>query len=310
VTVTGQYTVTISVYNEAGEVVKTISIQQFSQPVNSAALSSKTITTLKGPGGSVQIFYQGHLIGTWDGTNDSNLPVTNGAYEIKIDSVGTTGVHTSVDQQVVVSRSLANVTINIYNGAGEVIRKLYGLLDDSSGTQMTDVSLSTNVIKPGSASSSTLSSSVQILVMTSSGPVTLTWDGTSDAGKNVTSGEYQIEVHWDDGQGATNITRGILVMSAAGADGIVIARPNVLGNSGGTITTFDATGVLNAYTIKVSVYTMAGELMKVIQGPTGTAMANWDADGSASGLYIAVAKVDNANGGTITVQRVKILVLH
>ncbi len=54
VTVVGQYTIRVNVYNEAGEVVKTILLTQMSQPVENIQLAPATITNLEG---EVQIYY-------------------------------------------------------------------------------------------------------------------------------------------------------------------------------------------------------------------------------------------------------------
>jgi hypothetical protein len=55
---------------------------------------------------------------------------------------------------------------------------------------------------------------------------------------------------------------------------------------------------------------MAGELVAILQSTGGSPKVNWDATGHASGLYIAVVEVGGSNGGTISVQRQKFLILH
>ncbi len=152
-------------------------------------------------------------------------------------------------------------------------------------------------------------SSLQIVVDTTGTPVTLTWDGTDNSATNVTPGTYTIELHWDDGQGQTsNITRSVVVVSG-GASGTVIAEPNVL-TSGQTLTKFNGTGIANAWTLNAKVYTIAGELVKSIPGSPGTATAQWDASGMASGVYIVAVQVRDANGGVLDNQLLKVLVLH
>jgi hypothetical protein len=75
-------------------------------------------------------------------------------------------------------------------------------------------------------------------------------------------------------------------------------------------TTFDGTGVPNAYSIQVQIYTLAGELVRTLISPGGNPQINWDATGLASGLYISVVTIQNANGGTMGRQSLKVLVIH
>jgi flagellar hook assembly protein FlgD len=301
----------VDVYNSAGEVVKTIPVQSSSQPINNISLSSGSlITTLQGPGSTIQIYYNGNLIGTWDGSNNSGKPVSNGSYVIKVDSVSLVGGVTSVSQQATVNRQLSNITATIYNSAGEVVRTLYNLVGDGSSSQMTNVNLSSDVIAPGSVINGS-KSELQIIIDTTGTAVTLTWDGTNNLATVVTPGTYSIELHWDDGQGQTaDISRSVLVLAGGGAGGTVLAEPNVLEPAQTMTTTFNGTGITNAWTLTVKIYTIAGQMMTVIQGATGTATAQWTAAGIASGLYLASVEVRDTNGGVIEHQTLKVLVLH
>jgi uncharacterized repeat protein (TIGR01451 family) len=310
VQIVGQYTISINIYNEAGEVVKTIKVTQYSQPINSISLqSSNLITTLQGPGSTIEIFYAGTLIGTWDGSANNGNPVTNGNYEIKVDSVSPVGVVTSVSQQATVDRRLSNVTATIYNSVGEVIRTLYNVVADTNDVQMTSVNLSTQVMNLGASTNGNVSN-LNIFVATSGTPVTLIWDGTNNLGTLVTPGTYEIQLRWDNGQGTTtNITRSVVVMGS-GVSGEIVAEPNVLICGQTMVTVFNAMGVSGASTLTVRIYTIAGEWVATIPGTAGTATAPWNASGLASGVYIAAAEARDVNGGFICRQLMKILVLH
>jgi uncharacterized repeat protein (TIGR01451 family) len=311
VTITGDFTVRIGVYNEAGEMVKQILVQQFSQPIDTFTLqTTSTITTLKGPGGKIDIYYGGNLIGTWDGTTQSNDPVLNGTYHIKLDNIDRNGAITSVSQEAIVSRKLAKVSANIYNEAGEIVRHLFALVDDPNGSDMTGVVLSSTVVQPG-ASAAGAPTSVQAVVQTSGVPVTLAWNGKSDQGTVVTQGNYQIGVHWDDGAGVEqDITRSVLVMGGGAGAGTVVAAPNILTQSTGlTSTTFQITSS-NPYTLNASIYTVAGELIQVAQGNTGSNQVTWDASDVASGIYIAAVELRDAKGGLAGRQILKVLVVR
>jgi flagellar hook assembly protein FlgD len=290
-------------------VVKTIPVQSFSQPINNITLSaSNLITALQGPGSTIQIYYNGTLIGTWDGSNNSGNPVTNGNYVIKVDSVGPTGVVTSVEQQATVNRQLSDITADIFDSAGELVRTLYDVVGAGSDAQMTNVNLSADVMTLGSNTQGA-APLLRIVVNTTGTPVTLTWDGTNNSATDVTPGTYEIELHWDNGEGQTsNITRTVLVVGG-GVSGTVIAKPNVL-TPGQTLTTFNGTGVAGAWTLNVKIYTIAGQKITSISGTPGTATVQWTATGIASGIYLASVEIQNSNGGVIERQTLKILVLH
>jgi flagellar hook assembly protein FlgD len=316
VTVTGNYVIRVSIYNSAGEVVKSIDIQRFSEAVNNIVLSpSNTITTLNGPGNTIDIMFNGYVIGTWDGTDNSGNPVTNGSYQIKIDSASNTGIVTSVTQRAIVARTLTSVSGIIYNSAGEAVRNLYNLVDDAKGLTMENLILNTSTIKPNASGAVSVNggtpTQVDIAIQTSGTPVTLVWDGTNNNGACVSPGVYSLNINWNDGAGHTqNISREITVLPGTAATGLAVAKPNVLNSTNGMIATFDATNVSNAYSIQVQIYTMAGEKVRSLSSFSGFPQVGWIATGMASGIYIATVNVQNASGGTISVQRLKVLVLH
>ena len=75
-------------------------------------------------------------------------------------------------------------------------------------------------------------------------------------------------------------------------------------------TTFDATGIVGAMSLNAKIYSIAGEFIKSLQSVSGTATANWDAAGMASGIYIARTVVRDGNGVVLQQQSLKVLVLH
>jgi uncharacterized repeat protein (TIGR01451 family) len=310
VQVTGQFAVKVGVYNEAGELVKTLRMVQLSQAIFSLNLSNNVITSLNGAGNQINIYSQGYLLGVWDGTDSGGNPVSNGVYHIKVDNVDPFGVVTTVTRQAMVSRSLAKVLVNVYNEAGEVVKHLLAWVDDPTGGGMTNVVLSNTVVQPGAASGQ--ASTVQITVQSSGAAVTLSWDGTNDSGTFVTAGHYQLEAHWFDGRGGTtDISRGILV--TGGGDrgmGTVLAQPNILSVSAGVTGTTFKSDSSQSLTLRVRIYNMAGELTAELQGTPGANQAAWDASGYASGLYLAVVDLLNSNGGKVGQKILKLVVLR
>ncbi len=313
VTVIGNFSIGINIYNSAGEVIRTIPIQHFSTAITNITLSTtNTITSLQGPGSSINILFNGYVIGTWDGNNNQGQPVGNGSYRVQIDNIAASGTVTSVSQNAIVNRSIAQAEVDIFNQAGEVVRRLYNVLSNPIGSSMTNVTLSAHAFIPSVSapvsSFGSADSQLRIVIQDTSSPVTLSWDGSTDSGTFVTPGEYQVQVHWTDGNGnSTNITRTVLVLSTPSASGVVLAEPNELKGPNPS-TTITAAGVSGAASLKVRIYTLAGELVQTLT--SASTSLTWTPPGLASGLYIASVEVDNASGVVLTHQHLKLLILH
>jgi uncharacterized repeat protein (TIGR01451 family) len=303
-TVTGNYIVNINVYNEAGEIVKSFPIEHLSQPILNVSLQSSD--TLKLISDTINIVYKGHVIGTWDGTNNSGSEVTNGKYYIKIDNVDNLGSVTTITQIAMVSRHLATTAVLIYNESGEIIRHLDQFMDDA-------VTLSTGV----SVSSTSFSPSYQGGVnstetITLNSGTTVVWDGRNDAGQIVSSGQYFIVVRSNDGQGSDSTVSKEITLFHHGTDlapgGVnIYPNPNHLSKDGWVLT-FDATANPNL-TLTVRLYTIAGELVDSVQSAPGSSFLQWDLSGKglASGLYLA--EIDMADPMGASQRTVKKIIL-
>ncbi len=304
VTVAGQYTIQVNVYNEAGEVVKTILVTQMSQPILNIQLAPATITSLEG---QVQIYDGSYLIGTWDGTTNNGTPATNGVYHISVDSTDSSGVIQSVTQEAVVSRSIAQVNVNIYNEAGEIVRHLFAYMDDPNNSSISGFSLSAATIVPGSSSPGTPS---QVQITSNLGTLLATWNGLNDSGSVVTNGVYFVEMTVFNGAGGESVmtkTVSVLQQGNHWAAGVVTAAPNEADADHPTITFITGTPGL---TLEVKIYDMAGELVANITGVTGTSQVQWTPNRTASGIYIAVVGLADTNGHWAGQQTFKLLVRH
>jgi len=307
VRVTGEFTVRIGVYNEAGEVVKQFPVEHFSQPIDNISLKAdNVITSLYDV---IGVYYQGYLIGTWDGTNARNDPAPNGVYHIKIDNIDSLGVVKSTTQQATVSRTLYRSSILIYNEVGEVVRHLYSYVDDPGQGTIDGVQLSTSVFRPSYAPSAGAPSQLNI---TMSNGTTVVWDGRNDGGTIVQSGQYFVEIHSYDGQGGeTQLTQRVSVQGGdrTNGAGTVTARPNLINPVQAGPITF-VSDALVSMTLRVSLYTMAGELVRIIDGPSGQNTASWDGLYVASGTYLAVVESRDVQGGLANKQVLKIQIIR
>ena len=310
VKVTGNYTVKIGVYNEAGELVKEILIDEFSQPIENIRLeNSSVISSLHGDNHEVGIYYGTTEIGKWDGTNGNGDLVTNGQYYVKVDNIDSYGVVKTTTKDVTVNRAVYQATINIYNESGEVMRHLYAYVDDPVPGGVLSMQLSTAVIKPSLQAQGGTPSEVAVIL---SNGTTMVWDGKSDAGSYVISGQYFIEVHTVDGQGAqSTVVREVSVLDSDAGRGIerIVASPNLLNAANGYVATFKTKTAI-PLTLKASIYTLAGELVGSIQGLAGTSQVIWDATGVVSGMYLAVVEQVDEKGGLLSKQTQKIAVVR
>lgn len=306
VVVAGQYIVKVGVYNEAGELVKQISIQEYTQSVLNFTLGPDNV--ISGMQAPVSIYDNGQLIGVWDGSNSSGNPVSNGVYYVKVDNSTSTGVVSSTTQQVTVSRSLTVVVVNIYNEAGEVVKKLLSYVSDPKGNVLTGVALSSSKIEPNNQTGSGIPSMTTITITSSYGAVSLTWDGRNDQGNLVTNGQYFVEAHLASGAGGDQtITRQISITSNGTLESEkVYAVPNVLTDSS-RVTTIQLNSA-TPYTLNAKVYDLDGELINTLSGTAGSNSVIWNSRGTASGLYLVMVDLMNSNGGLVKRQVLKIVV--
>ncbi len=298
--VTGSYTVKIGVYNEAGELVKTLLVTQYSQPL--VDLQLKNGDLINGLNDPILIYDQNTQITVWNGTDQNGNPVPNGDYYVKVDNVDSFGVDKSVVLNVVVSRSLEKVTIDIYNEAGEIVDTLYSVVEDPQGTVITGVKLSGTVLEPGSPTDGNL-------IITTNNGVTATWTGYSSSGAVVPNGKYFIEVHSTDGKGGeTVIVTSVMVLNNPKQTvPKVWAYPNPL-TSGFSQVEFQASNL--GINLTVRIYDLAGELVTELKGAGGTSRVTWNAAGISSGLYIAKVEQKDLTGKIIAKQTLKILAEH
>ena len=299
------YLVRVDVYNSSGELVKQLWVQELSQKISAFQLQNPTITTL---GGTTYVIFEGQQIASWDGMNQNGDPVSNGQYFIKVDNIDSLGSVTGVFQMVMVSRSIAKIQVDIYNSAGEIVRHLYAYDNDPNNAPMTQVSFSSAVLKTSvSGSQGGVPGSVTI---TTPNGASLVWDGRSDSGALVTNGVYMVDVYWTNGNGQTVISKSILVQSdnSSAITGGVSAWPNIL--KGGTTTTKIIVNSVTPYTLTVSLYNVAGNLIKTTQGASGTNQAVLDVRGVASGLYFVTVDLTDANGNKDGRQKTQIAILH
>ena len=97
-------------------------------------------------------------------------------------------------------------------------------------------------------------------------------------------------------------------MTGGGHLNTVIAVPNIL--TPASSTAYFIVQSASSYTLKARIYTVAGELVKMVTGGSGANQVSWDSNGLSSGLYIAVVELITPQGGLSGRQILKISVIH
>jgi flagellar hook assembly protein FlgD len=316
-TVVGSYTVRAGVYNEAGELIETLTFPesgsntlQTNLPIRDYSLGPTTISSYPG---LTEIMVGGVTIASWNGNGQNGNPVPNGNYYISLQSVNPTGEVTTVTRQVAVNRTLNEVSIQVFNEAGEVVRNLYAYTGNSLTNNAVEVNLSSSEFQPTSGDTrGTIPSQLMITLNTGT---TVVWNGQSDLGSIVPSGQYYITVHIQDGHGGeTVVTRQVTVMSQDATQGLgnLVAMPNIVNRSSpnGSMVLFE-TNSSQTLTLSYRIYDVAGELVKTRSfGPTGSNSAQWDTSPLASGCYFAVVDALNSGGGLVGRKVLKVVVVH
>jgi flagellar hook assembly protein FlgD len=290
VKVKGDIQVIVGIYNEAGELVRGFPAVYLSNSVDEIDVTSNGV--LSTVGNSITILWGGgRVLGSWDGTSQLGQMVANGAYYVKVDSVDAYGTTTSVTKSLSVNRRVVKLTVEIYNKAGELVRKLYSEMPGTDA-KVTDVTLSASVIHPGGDGKDGISATVGIVL---SNGTAMVWDGTSDSGVNVGDGLYFIHVKVENAQnGTVEITKDISVLGSRANTGNTGIWPNSL-KSGETLVTLHAQKLGGTERIKAVLYTIAGMKAGTEEGFVGQNDVKWDLGRYQSGLYIMVMETMDGN---------------
>jgi flagellar hook assembly protein FlgD len=212
------FLVSVDIYNSAGEKVRNLytgpsqnSMNQLQVIVGGPTATAPVSVDIAGlgiPGGDP----------TWNGSNQGGQFVSNGIYYVRVSYTDPFGNTTVVTDSVSVLGVQSQQAIEIFNSAGEVVRKF-----DLSGLTSTAQNLSVD-LGPGqdavAASTNPLtgaeSGGVNLtLALANGGSQSLYWDGQSSNGDPLESGVYIIElVRTEPGQSATVKSVSITLLEA------------------------------------------------------------------------------------------------
>ncbi|HTB33897.1 MAG TPA: hypothetical protein VK842_03480 [bacterium] len=198
----------VDIYNSAGEKVRNL----YDGPSQNAL--SQLQMNVAGPsatGGPVWVDISGLGIPggdpIWNGSNQGGQWVTNGVYYVKVSSVDPFGNVTTHTESVNVIGVENQESIEIFNSAGEVVRK-FDLTSLSSTAQNLSVNLAPGqsaVVASTDPSTGAVSGGVNLNLTLANGHTqTLFWDGLGSNGQPLQSGTYLVElVRTETGQSST-----------------------------------------------------------------------------------------------------------
>jgi flagellar hook assembly protein FlgD len=308
------YVLKINVYNEAGEIVKTIASVPTNNLMTSASLTFNGVETgnmLAGEG-AFSIYIPGvetpYTCGTgstgfvWEGENDQSQAIGPGAYYLKIEQTDPYGHVYSITKDINIIDGREYVELNIYNASGELIKKQRQYGGDYSGFGLSIDVPDLISIKPGGANN------IDIKYSNNSGDV-LTWDGKTADGIVVSNGSYEIQVVVkDDIRGTVSTSKTIIVLRESEQYlGNISIVPNPYTKKdealGGVEIRWDSNApawqlnypLAAAGTVRIMILNLNGELVRVLAGNLKTGMVKWDTKtarggNAAGGTYIVIVE--------------------
>src|ERR1035437_130717 len=310
------YLITLGVYNEAGELVRTIATKPASGAMSGAVFSiggDIHATTLIPGNTPLSIYMPGIEIpetlgsaGTnfyWDGRTDGGQLVTPGPYYIKISQKDTYDHVTVLIKDFAVLQAEEYVQMVIYNSSGEIVRTIRKNTPPPDVMTLTaaDVMI---VEKTGN----------DITINYGPGPADyLKWDGKNNQGIVVTSGVYEVQLTSKTLSGKSAVVSKTVSILSNGNKymGDIKAYPNPYHGGGSLTFEWVSTGGLGEMTINI--YNINGELIRSLRNRLEAGSLTWDGYTSANeltshGYYICIFNAKNTDGYVVQ-KKLKIAVL-
>jgi flagellar hook assembly protein FlgD len=310
------YVMNISVYNEAGELVKVIANTTTSQEAQQVQLLlNGSQTNVVSPGSGTPLTIQipnietpdqqktSGVSFTWDGTNSAGQDVANGAYYIKETTTDPYGHTDIITKPITVINDSQYVQVNIYNSAGELVQTIQGAYNGSD-------QVSLNISNSSGADNYVFGvgkGAPAIIIGYTTTGANVTWNGQNSQGDYVASGVYEVQLVVKSSTGLSVVaSKPITILDEGSGDvlGTVKSLPNPYTGTGATPLIFTWQPSAGG-TIKIKIYNIAGELVRTLTGDLGAATINWDLKSVggqqvSSGTYICVVSGADNNGNKTT----------
>lgn len=310
------YIIKISIYNEAGEVVRELILERASAVIGEIKLTSngqevkvitnKSLLEINLPGietpGTIG---QGGSVFIWDAKNDRGQVVKQGVYYIKVEEKDGYG-HTNVlIRDINVMKEEQYVEVRIFNSAGELVK----VIREEEVKIPEKVILGIDNIIPIEGKGS------EVIISYGEEPgANVRWDGRNERGEVVKGGTYEIQVITKTEQGVkVQASKTVIILNEEKefiSNIKVIPNPVEKEKVSKAKIKWEGEGEGR---VRVYIYNVAGELIRKIEGILEAGSIEWDLKTSggaviSQGNYIVIIE-GISKSGYVNKSKVKITIL-
>lgn len=276
----------LRVFNSAGEEV---AWPVREQPAWLQPSALKALIGVFSPDGGGQALLEAVGAGlqlAWDGRNSGGQPAGSGAYTLVLAQTDRFGATVTFSAAVQLLRAAASAEIEIFNSAGERVRRLdppgdASRLDlDQSGFVPSDLGGQDLKIGYGEG-------------------LWMGWDGRNDRGELVNSGSYLVLVRGTQGGQSLSLSREVVLLKGPGQDPLAgaLVAPNPLGPAQTELRIL-LPGLASTAPLRARIYSLSGELVAEPSGRAPDGSLRWavEREGAAAGIYVIELNAQNAEG--------------
>jgi flagellar hook assembly protein FlgD len=307
------YSVTITIYNSGGEIVRNVYSGDTEFPASQAQVTSSV-----GANGGTQVDISG-LDGNagpdviWAGTNNGGQAVESGVYYVQISSTNSFGVTTTETKSVSLVSAPGSATLGIYNSAGELVDNLSG---DFAGlsSQPTGMSLPAGQSGVVASTDPTKGGLNITLTLANGNTTTVFWDGMNSQGQPLQSGNYLVTLSQSEaGSSEVLKTSPIVVLatkdeSANGVADSALVVPNPVAGNWFDVQYQPGNSGTGTYTVVGVLYDLAGQRVgEATDNGSGTLSFSGD---WSSGVYLLDFEVHNGSSGTLARRVLKVAIVR
>lgn len=308
------YYVSITAYNNAGEVVKVIGERKTNRPISEALfysggvyngdiLNFGTLFEILLPG--VQAEGSGNLPSlafSWNAANEQGQFVGNGNYYIVISEYDPYGHRRSITKQLFVGMGEEYIELSLYNTAGEIVARMTDYTMNWSGAPLNLREGEPYYIKAGGG---------PVPVTFTNNPADVFyWDGKNAHGKAPSSGIYELKIkigkHGEIFEASRTVT--IITEEEDFIDRLVVyPNPFEIKERGLEIRWYAPGGQsLPQGRTEIYIYNIAGELVKKARARLDEGAFTWNVaqekpGGIAPGVYVCIINARSISGRVETV---------
>jgi hypothetical protein len=289
----------LTLFNAAGEAVKVITSNQME--VNSTQdfkVLDPAFAPTTGQQAAILVDGQTYL---WNGSNDNGQQVASGIYYIKLEEHDPYGNVITYIHEVVVLAVGNQIRLKIFNSAGEEIKTLMVATYSTQAPSRLVPDKDTAALTANGSTAFTFDL----------GGISVTWDGTNNAGQQVSSGSYLVQLEVQNLAGAQTIaSTSVTVINAGGPvlSGVFVAPNPVPASASGFELRWKA---IVGIEVTARLYNVAGELVMIAGNGSSADKLLFDLSNRpiAGGIYL-VAVTAKAPWGAMERRTLKLVMVR